>query len=305
MRRRQASYGLKATRKEGHREAELSTVRRAYAKQIMFAAGVEDSRLEAALATLPREAFLGSGPWPIPIMRPGTESGGYSMTPDDDPVYIYQDVPVGMVPSQGLNNGVPSFLTFLISLGRLRKGETAVHIGAGQGYYTAIIAQLVGESGRVTAIEYEPELAVRATANLSAFPQVKVVQGDGCTMPLAPSDVIYVNAGAVRPANTWLDAMKDGARLVLPLTVGYMTDAGHRMTRGAIFLIERKGDDYLVQWKTDTAIYPCTGAGDEAAEAALTEAFEKRDCKNVTRLYRTEGIAEERCWVRGPDWSLA
>ena len=295
---------MKTPRKRGHHEAELSTVRRAYAKQIMFAAGVEDPQLEAAFATLPREAFLGPGPWPIPVPRPGPESG-YHMTPDNDPVYLYQDAAVGIVPEKGLNNGQPSFLAFLISLGRLRKGETAVHIGAGLGYYTAVIAQLVGEAGKVTAIEYEQDLSMRAAANLSAFSNVRVVQGDGYTMSLGPSDVIYVNAGAVRPANTWLDAMKDGARMVLPLTVGYMTDAGHKMTKGAIFLLERRGDGYLAHWKTDTLIYPCTGVRDEVAEAALIEAFEKGDCKKVTRLYRAEEIAEERCWVRGPDWSLA
>ena len=281
-------------------EAEMLVVRCAYAKQIMFASGLEDPRLEAALAKLPREAFLGPGPWPI--MR---QPSGYQMPPDNDPVYLYQDVLVGMISKKGLNNGQPSFLTFLISLGRPREGENAVHIGAGQGYYTAVIAQLVGDAGRVTAIEYEQDLAIRATANLSAFSHVRVVQGDGTTMPLEPSDVIYVNAGAVRPANTWLDAMKDGGRLILPLTVGYTTSDGHAMTRGAIFLIERKGDDYRAQWKSESAIYPCVGARDEVSEAALANGFEKGGWEKVTRLYRTREIEEERCWVRGPDWSLA
>ncbi|MCH8269184.1 MAG: methyltransferase domain-containing protein [Acidobacteria bacterium] len=281
-------------------EAEMLVVRRAYAKQIMFASGLEDPRLEAALAKLPREAFLGPGPWPI--MR---QPSGYQMTPDNDPVYLYQDVLVGMLSKKGLNNGQPSFLMFLISLGRPREGENAVHIGAGQGYYTAVIAQLVGDAGKVTAIEYEQDLAIRAAANLSAFSHVRVVQGDGTKMPLEPSDVIYVNAGAVHPANTWLDAMKDGGRLILPLTVGYTTSDGHAMTRGAIFLIERKGDDYLAQWKSESAIYPCLGARDAVSEAALAKAFEKGGWEKVTRLYRTEEIEEERCWVRGPDWSLA
>src|SRR5437660_1332786 len=103
--------GLKKPRKKGHHEAELSMVRRVYAKQIMFASGVDDSRLEAAFAKLPREAFLGPGPWAIHLL------GGTKLTPDDDPVYLYQDLPVSLVPEKGLNNGVPSFLTFLISLG--------------------------------------------------------------------------------------------------------------------------------------------------------------------------------------------
>jgi protein-L-isoaspartate(D-aspartate) O-methyltransferase len=47
------------------REAELEIVRRAYAKRIMFVAGVHDRRVEAAFASVPRERFLGRGPWPI------------------------------------------------------------------------------------------------------------------------------------------------------------------------------------------------------------------------------------------------
>ncbi len=149
------------------------------------------------------------------------------------------------------------------------KAKSAVFIRAGLGYYTAIIARMVGDSGKVTAIEYERELAVRAASNLSAFPQVRVLQGDGFAMPLKPSDAIYVNAGAARPADSWLDAMKDGGRMILPLTVGYTTDGGHSMTKGAIFLIERKGDDYYAAWKTDTLIYPAWAVGTSKSEASL------------------------------------
>ena len=46
-------------------ESELDIVRRAYAKQVMAAAGVEDARVEAAFAAVRREDFLGPGPWQI------------------------------------------------------------------------------------------------------------------------------------------------------------------------------------------------------------------------------------------------
>jgi protein-L-isoaspartate(D-aspartate) O-methyltransferase len=279
---------------------DLSAVRRAYAKQIVFAAGVADPRLEAALATVPREAFLGPGPWPI--MR---SPGKYQITPDADPVYLYQDVLVGINPEKGLNNGQPSFLAFLISLGNLSAGETAVHVGAGTGYYTAVMAELIGERGTIRAIEYEQDLAIRAAANLSAFSYVQVAHGDGFTMPLKPADVIYVNAGAARPANTWLHALKDGGRLVLPLTVATASNAGYARTTGAIFLIERRGNDYYAHRKSGTGIYPCVGGHDESAEAELASAFQKGGSEKVTRLYRTNEIAGERCWVRGTDWSLA
>ena len=137
-------------------------------------------------------------------------------------------------------------------MGRAREGEHAVHIGAGVGYYTAVIARLVGNAGTVTAIEYEPDLAQRAAINLSAYPTVKVVVGDGSTAPLDPADVIYVNAGTTRPAETWLNALKDGGRLILPLTTSFTTDDGHSMTGGAIFLIKRRNDDYLARRMSDT-----------------------------------------------------
>lgn len=280
--------------------APAATVRRAYARQLMLAARIEDQRLEQAFAKVPREAFLGPGPWAI--IRP---PDGYETTPDADPVRLYQDVLVGIIPEKGLNNGQPSFLALLISLGRPREGDRVIHIGAGPGYYTAIIAEMVGRAGQVIAVEYEQELAIRAAANLSPYASVRVIHGDGSAMTFEPSDIIYVNAGAVRPENVWLDALKDGGRLVLPLTARCITDAGHTMTMGAVFLIERQGQDYLAHWKSGAAIYPCMGTGDAVSEAALAKAFDKGGWENVTHLYRTDKTDDQQCWVRGPGWSLA
>ena len=47
------------------RDAELEIIRRAYAKQIMAAAGVSNRRIEAAFASVKREDFLGRGPWQV------------------------------------------------------------------------------------------------------------------------------------------------------------------------------------------------------------------------------------------------
>jgi protein-L-isoaspartate(D-aspartate) O-methyltransferase len=37
-----------------------------------------------------------------------------------------------------------------------------------------------------------------------------VVHGDGTRIVFEPVDVIYVNAGATRPADAWLDRLKEG-----------------------------------------------------------------------------------------------
>ena len=68
----------------------------------------------------------------------------------------------------------------------MRLREHVVHVGAGVGYYTAILAQLVGHLGTVTAIELDPQLAARAAANLARSPNVDVLQGDGASIPFAP-----------------------------------------------------------------------------------------------------------------------
>jgi protein-L-isoaspartate(D-aspartate) O-methyltransferase len=44
------------------------------------------------------------------------------------------------------------------------------------------------------------------------------VQGDGAQIEFDSADVIYVKAGATRPAEIWLDRLNDGGRLILPLT---------------------------------------------------------------------------------------
>ena len=97
-------------------EAELAIVRRAYAKQVMVPYNAGHPRVEAAFAAMRREAFLGPGPWPIAYRR------GYLTTPDDDPVYLYQDLLVGLIQERRLNNGEPSGHTMLIARADPRPG---------------------------------------------------------------------------------------------------------------------------------------------------------------------------------------
>ncbi len=141
----------------------------------------------------------------------------------------------------------------------------------------------------------------------SNMPVARIVRGDGSTVPFDPADVIYVNAGATRPADHWLDGLKDAGRLVLPLTtdMGFSTDVSRMRRRGGVFLITREGEDFHARWISPVAIYPCEGMRDATSEKALATAFEKDDYTRVTRLYRTDDLPAERCWVRAPGWSLA
>ena len=279
-------------------KSDIEIIRRAYAKQVLAAAGVADRRLAAAFAAVPRENFLGPGPWRI--VRWGR---GYEKTPSRDPVYVYDDVVVAILPARSLNNGQPSLHASLLGSAAAKPGEHAVHIGVGLGYYTAILAHLVGRRGTVTAIEYDRELAERASRNLAGSPNVSVLNGDGTRFDFPPADIVYVNAGATQPLPHWLDRLAEGGRLIVPLT-----EAGFPRTdfrRGAVFCIERHGDDYAARRISGVAIFPCAGGRDDDGAAALSDAFARGGAERVTQLYRRDDVPEEDCWLRGKGWCLA
>jgi protein-L-isoaspartate(D-aspartate) O-methyltransferase len=286
------------------RETELAVIRRAYAKQILNAVGVRDARIEAAYATVRREDFLGPGPWQF-FRWVNT----YVPSPDADPVYLYTDDLIGIAPDRRINNGQPSLHAALIARAMPREGDHVVHVGAGVGYYTAILAHLVGPTGHVTGIEFEADLAARARANFSGVANVEIIQGDGAVVSFSTADVIYVSAGATYPAPAWLDGLADGGRLILPLTteLGFTPASELQIMarRGAVFRIERRGMEYLAAWISPVVIFPCAGNRDSVSETALAAAFDKGNWQKVSRLYRSDDIPPERCWVRGPGWCLA
>src|SRR5580704_2476498 len=78
----------------------------------------------------------------------------------------YTDDVIGILPKRNLNNGQSSLHAALIAAAAPQPGKHVLHIGVG--YYTAILAELVGATGRVTAIEYDAELAARATGEFGA-----------------------------------------------------------------------------------------------------------------------------------------
>jgi protein-L-isoaspartate(D-aspartate) O-methyltransferase len=194
----------------------LERQRHFYARHITALAGLSPDaglgrEIAAALESIPREKFVGPPPWSVV----GRE--GYAQAPSGDPVVLYQDVLVSLDTGKGLNNGQPSLHALCLNALAPQKGERAIHVGAGTGYYTAILAALVGESGRVDAYEIEPELTRHAAANLAEFPQVVVHGRSGAEAPLPCCDVLYVSAAAAEPLAIWLNALRPEGRLLFPL----------------------------------------------------------------------------------------
>src|ERR1700730_18433497 len=79
--------------------------------------------------------------------------------------------------------------------------------------YTAILAELVGATGRVTAIEFDGEARRPRYGEFCADAACPRGARRWHANRVEPVDIIYVNAGATRPADAWLDRLKEGGRL--------------------------------------------------------------------------------------------
>ncbi len=267
-------------------------LRRFYAQYVASRGGARDPRIEDAFAAVPREPFAGPGPWSI------ATGGGYVHTPDDDPALLYQDVLVALDAGKGINIGEPSLHARCLDALALRPGETVLHVGAGSGYYTAIIAHLVGPSGPVHAYEVEPALAARAAQNLADRPWVAVHARSGIGDGLPPADAVYVNAAITQPSWSWLDALRPGGRLMFPLHApgGF----------GGMLLVQRpaSGLAWPARFVSQAGFIPCQGRQDDAAGRRLSAAFARKDWRAVQSL-RLDGAPDAACWYAGDDWWLS
>ena len=273
-------------------EEALAKVRRSFAEKIAKQQNVSDPRLIEAFATVPREHYLGPGPWHVLDNTPG-----YVVTESDDPAFVYINAPIALDPARRINNGEPRLHIGLLAQLAPQPGDHVVQVGVGGGYFTAIIARLVEPGGRVTAIEYDAELAQRAAANLAGERSIDVVHADGTRYDFDPADGIYVNAGATRPSPLWLDKLKPAGRLIMVLT------AANRW--GQILKVQRLNAGYAATLLGPCGFIPCINARDAASEAALSAALERDDMETVKSLRRDVHDAEETCWMHCDGFCLS
>jgi len=162
---------------------------------------------------------------------------------------------------KGINNGEPVLHAMWIGKVAPRPGEAVTHIGAGTGYYTAMLARLVEPGGSVTAFELEAGLAQRARQNLASYGNVDVVHGDAVISPLPASDIIYVNAGVVAPPPNWLKALKPGGRMIFPWRPAERV--------GLAMLVTRLRDGFACAPLMGSWFIPCVGASLAGPEAKI------------------------------------
>jgi protein-L-isoaspartate(D-aspartate) O-methyltransferase len=271
----------------------LEAHRAFYARLITANAGIPTiaERLINAFSTVPRERFVGPGPWRV------FTASGYITTPSDDPALLYQDITVALQSEGQINNGQPMLHAACLAALRVEPGEAVIHVGAGAGYYSAILAELTGPSGSVVAYELEEDLARRASDNLAGYSNVAVHHRSGAEGPLPECDVLYICAGATDPLDVWLDSLRPGGRLLFPLTPA--------QGPGGMLLITRTASGgFAARFVCQAMFIPCIGARNEEVANRLTEAFKAGGLRDVQSL-RRDAPAAEGCWCAGRGWWLS
>jgi protein-L-isoaspartate(D-aspartate) O-methyltransferase len=265
----------------------LANCRAAYAHEVLARYGTSDPAVEAAFAKVPREAFLGPPPWSF-----GT-GGPSSWARSSDPEALYQDVLVALDRAKGINNGQPSLHALCIAALHLARTDHVLHIGAGTGYYTAILAEL---AGWVDAFEIETGLAAQAAQNLAPWPNVTVHAQSAVGRKLPDADAIYVSAGATHPDPFWLDALRDGGRLLFPLTGDDMW--------GGMLLVTRQGPGFAARFVSQCGFIDCAGLRDPVAATRLREVF-RAGGKDQVRSLTRQPPPGATVWFAGDGWYLS
>jgi protein-L-isoaspartate(D-aspartate) O-methyltransferase len=296
--------------------SDLAAHRRFYAEEIEAVANLTSPQLIDALATVPRERFVGDGPWVVF----GEASGGSARTTiDSDPRRVYHNYAIGLDPGRQLFNGVPALIASAIDRFQLQPGQRVLHIGTGTGYYTALAAHTVGPTGRVLGIEVDGELASRARQNLADRPWVTVETGDG-RGPFRDRgerfDAILVNAGVTHPEPAWLDAVETGGRIIMPLTAtmpappsrealrrdraeAHRAEAGMgTIGKGLLLLLARQADGaFTAQVLTFVAIYSAIGLRSDELNRRIGETLQRTPFPRLTRLRRDVHEPDAACWL--------
>lgn len=274
----------------------LERRRRDYARVMVAPLGAPDPALEDAFAAVPREAFMPPGRWAV-LRFPG----GREVLAVNDPMALYPlevspEVLVELDPAKGINNGSPSLHAHMLHALGVRRGDRVLHLGAGTGYYSAILAELAGPGGQVTAVEYEDHLALQARHNLAPWRGAHVAHGDAGAFPDQDVDRIYVNFAVADPPRRWFERLRHGGVAVLPLGTGM----------GRILRVERTGSGFAASFLMPCGFIRASGplAGDAAHRVRLEAAFAQGETGAVRSLW-LEPDRPAQAWFRAPGWALS
>src|SRR5437667_7757992 len=188
--------------------SDFAAERQRMVQQQLVARGINDGRVLAAMAKVPREEFV----------PPDSRGASYADGP----------LPIG----HGQTISQPYIVAFMTEQLRPRANDHVLEIGTGSGYQAAILAELVAD---VYTIEIIEPLAKNAEATLQrlGYNNVHLKVGDGYRgwPEEAPFDAIIVTCAPDRVPQPLADQLKDDGHMVIPV--------GDRFAQ-ELYLLEKK-----------------------------------------------------------------
>jgi protein-L-isoaspartate(D-aspartate) O-methyltransferase len=158
------------------------------------ARGISDTRVLEAMLRVPRHEFV----------------------PEKLREQAYEDHPLPIGEEQTISQ--PYVVALMLEALQLSPSDKALEVGAGSGYATALLAEMVAE---VFAIERYPFLAdgARRVLNALGYSKVHVVTGDGSVglVESGPFDAILVSAAALELPNVLVGQLREGGRMIIPV----------------------------------------------------------------------------------------
>ncbi len=112
---------------------------------------------------------------------------------------------------------------------------------------------------------------------------------------------MLINAGMTHPLPLWLDRLRPGGRLLLPVTVTMAPNLG----KGGMLKITRQPNGYATQLVSFVAIYSATSGRDPQREAVLGKALATGALMKVKSVRRDPHGPEDSCAVHGDDVCLS
>jgi len=206
----------------------LAEARREMVEQQIRARGIENPRVLAAMARVPRHELVPS------ILR--------------SLAYADRPLPIG----HGQTISQPFIVAFMTEALNPAPADRVLEIGTGSGYQAAVLAELVA---KVYTIEIVSPLGERARADLArlGYGNVFVRVGDGYEgwPEHAPFDAIIVTCSPEHVPQPLVDQLRDGGRMIIPV--------GDPQGGQELYLLEKRGTKVVKRAVLPVRFVPMTG----------------------------------------------
>ncbi|MBI2655198.1 protein-L-isoaspartate O-methyltransferase [Candidatus Woesearchaeota archaeon] len=136
----------------------------------------------------------------------------------------YGDYPLPIGEGQTISQ--PTTVMIMTQALELKKGDKVLEVGSGSGYQAAIIADIIGNKGKLISTEIVNNLAELAKENIKKLKlkNAEIIKHDGSKgyAKEAPYDKIIITAACPKIPNPLIKQLKEGGVIVAP--VGNMNE---------------------------------------------------------------------------------